>query len=243
VRWFNGTDSILFPDLTSAASQALFVLPDHIRLPSELHPDLQALLLPGARVLETGYEDENGSTLDLYLWEDRNALDQRLQDVAAADVWTSAEGPFIAGQSERGRIIQPLPVRFGDRLSFLGYSYGTPSATSGELWQVTTYWQVLESSPDEVGKPLALFVHALDEANSVLAGWDGLHADVKSWKPGDVYVQVHTLYLPPEAASGAYRTELGVYSPVSLERLPVYTGQGDATAPHSRLLLPTLEIR
>jgi hypothetical protein len=58
-----------------------------------------------------------------------------------------------------------------------------------------------------------------------------------------VYVQVHTLDLPSDAPSDTYRVELGVYSPVSLDRLPIYTGQGDATAPHSRLLLAPLELR
>jgi len=243
VRWFNGTDSILFPTLASTDTGALFILPDHIRLPSELHPELQALLLPGSRVIETDYVDKNGSTLDLYLWEDPSALDQRLQDVAAAGAWASAEGPIVASQSERERVVQPLPADVGNRLSFLGYSYGRSGAARGAEWQVTTYWQVLESTPDKANEPLALFVHVLDDANGVLSGWDGLHAAVKSWVPGDVYVQIHTLYLPADTPSGTYRVELGVYSPVSLERLPIYTGQGDTTAPHSRLLLAPLQVR
>jgi hypothetical protein len=242
VRWFNGTDSILFPNPASADQQVLLILPDHIRLPSELHPDLQALLLPGSRVLETGYVDGNGSTLDLYLWQDRGALERRLQDVAAADVWSSAEGPYVAGQSEQSRVAQTLPLGLGNRLSFLGYSYSARNAASGTEWQATTYWQVIESSPDEAGEPLAIFVHALDDASTVLAGWDGLHAAVTSWQPGDVFVQVHALHLPADVPSGSYRVELGVYSPVSLERLPIYTDQGTATAPHSRLLLAPLEV-
>lgn len=240
VRWFNGIDSLLLPAAQGTQTEVLMILPDHIRLPSELHPDLKALLVPGLRELQKGYPDPNGATLDLYLWEDRTALEQRLRAVAAADAWTSAEGLYLAGQSEPGRTIQPLPVNVGDRLSFLGYSDKRGSA-SGQTWQVTTYWQVLES--DQMDGPLALFVHVLDDANNVIAGWDGLHAAVSSWKPGDVFVQIHTLYLPPQAASGTYRVQVGVYSPLNLERLPIYTGQGDTTAPHSRLLLSPLELR
>jgi hypothetical protein len=243
VRWFNGTDSILFPQIAGPATEALFIFPDHIRLPSELHPNLQALLLPGSRPFKTGYVDQNGSTLDLYLWEDRTALDRRLQEVAAADAWASAEGPYVARQSERGRARQPLPAQVGDRLSFLGYSYDRDSAAPGSAWSVTTYWQVVDPGAGTNDDPLAIFVHVLDDANSVLAGWDGLHAAVKSWKLGDVFVQIHTLHLPPDAPSRPYRVELGVYSPVSLERLPIYTSLGDTTAPHSRLLLTPLEIR
>jgi hypothetical protein len=243
VRWFNGTDSILFPGTGDRSAETLFILPDHVRLPSELHPDLRALLLPGSRVLETGYSAENGSTLDLYLWQDRTVLDGRLQAIASAEAWTSAEGPYVAGQSEQSRIAQPLPVDFGGRLSFLGYHYDRNSVASGQEWRATTYWQVLESPPDTIGDPLAIFVHALDDANTILSGWDGLHAAVKSWRPGDVYVQIHTLHLPADALSDTYRIELGVYSPVSLERLPIYTGQNGTTAPHSRLLLAPLEVR
>jgi hypothetical protein len=170
-------------------------------------------------------------------------LDGRLQAVASADAWTSAEGPYVAGQSEQSRIVQPLPVDFGDRLSFLGYQYDRNTVASGKEWRVTTYWQVLVSPPDTIGDPLAIFVHALDDTNAILSGWDGLHAAVTSWRPGDVYVQIHTLRLPTDAPSDSYRIELGVYSPVSLERLPINTGQNGTNAPHSRLLLAPLKIR
>jgi hypothetical protein len=242
VRWFNGTDSLLFPRAEGAQQHALFILPDHIRLPSELHADLQTLLMSGARALETGYTDVNGSTLDLYLWEDRTALDQRLREVAGAAVWTSPEGPYVAGQSEQDRTAQVLPLDFGSRLTLLGYHYDSSEVAGGAAWQMTSYWQI-EETDVSAGDALAIFVHALDDANAVLASWDGLHAAVETWKPGDVYVQVHTLHVAPQTPAGAYRVELGVYSPVTLERLPIYIDQAGTTAAHSRLLLMPLEVR
>jgi hypothetical protein len=192
--------------------------------------------------VERGYPDENGSTLDLYLWQDRQGLDQRLQEVGEAAVWFSPEGPYQAGQSEQERERQALPLDFGSRLSLLGYSYASAAVAGGDTWSVTTYWRVVESDPGTAHAPLAIFVHALDDGNAVALGWDGLHVSVETWEPGDVLVQIHTLFVPSQTPAGDYRVELGVYSPVSLERLAVHAGPSGAAAPHSRVLLRPLEI-
>jgi hypothetical protein len=242
VRWFNGTDSLLFPATEDAQSPVLFILPDHIRLPSQLDPELHALLASGASELGA-YSARNGSTLYRYLWQDRTALDQCLRQVQAAAVWASPEGPYVAGKSEQNRTPQALPLDFGSRLTFLGYDYGDAEIASGGEWRVTTYWQVQDAPPESMHDPLAIFVHALDETNAVTLGWDGLHVSVENWRPGDVVIQVHTLHVPSHVAAGIYRAELGVYSPVSMERLPIHTKPVGTTAPHSRLLLAPMQVR
>jgi hypothetical protein len=241
VRWFNGTDSLLFPATEEAQPLVLFILPDHIRLPSQLDPDLHTLLASGARELGS-LSTPNGSTLSRYLWQDRVALDQRLRKVQNAPVWAGPEGPYVAGQSEQSRTAQALPLDFGSRLFFLGYDYGAAQLTSGGEWRVTTYWQVQDAPPESMHTPLAIFVHALDDTNTVTLGWDGLHVSVENWRPGDILVQVHTLHVPPHVSAGVLRAELGVYSPVSLQRLPIHIRSADTVAPHSRLLLAPIEI-
>ena len=241
VRWFNGRDSLLFPATKDAQPLVLFILPDHIRLPSQLDPDLQALLTSGGRELGR-HSTPNGSTLDRYLWQDRTALDQRLQKVQNAPVWAGPEGPYVAGESEQTRTAQALPLDFGSRLTLLGYDYGDAEVTSGGEWRVATYWQVQDAPPESMHAPLAIFVHALDETNAVTLGWDGLHVSVENWWTGDVVIQIHTLHVPPHVSAGIYRVELGVYSPVSLERLPIHTEPAGTTAPHNRLLLESLEV-
>jgi hypothetical protein len=239
VRWFNGRDSLLFP----AAQGTLIFLPDHIRLPSALAPELETLLRSGARALETGYTDLSGATFDVVTWQDRTALDRRLKEVGKAVVWASPESAYTPGASEQARAAQALPLDFGARLSFLGYSYASDEAQTGATWSVTTYWRVLEADPATRHTPLAIFVHALDDANRVVMGWDGLHASVDTWQAGDSFVQMHALYTPPQTPAGDYRVELGIYSPVSLERLPIQLARPGETAPHGRLLLQPLAIR
>jgi hypothetical protein len=245
VRWFDGATSILFPAGTDQQEDALFFLPDHIRLPSDLDPEFHTLLMSGSRPIEVAYTDPDGTRFDLYRWEDRQSLEQHLQSLSSARVWTSPEGPYVAGESEQQRSETSLPLDFGRRLSLLGYTYDPPQATdgpplsAGETWRVTTYWRVLDAESD----PLAIFVHVLDDDNSVTIGWDGLHVSTESWQRGDVFAQIHTVVVPDKARGGVQRVELGVYSPLTLERLPVYSGTADETAPHNRVLLPPLNIQ
>jgi hypothetical protein len=239
VRWFNGTSSILFPGGIDGGQETLYVLPDHIRLPSTMDSDLYGLLSSGARVLETGHVDLSGTSFDVYLWQDRHPLEQRLQSVASSPAWASAEGPYVPGQSELERRTYALPMDVGHRLSLLGYAYGQEQVARGTPARVTTYWQVLDENSD----PLAIFVHLLDDTNSLVAGWDGLHVSTETWQPGDIVIQVHQLQLPSDVSPGVYRVELGVYSPTTLERLNIYTGSGDTTAPQARLLLLPISAR
>jgi hypothetical protein len=232
VRWFDGRQSILFPNGTNREAATLFFLPDHIRLPSTLDADIVALLVSGSRVVETGYVDSTGATFDLYLWHDPQRLEQRLDAAGSAPVWSSPEGAYVAGQSEQTRRAHDLPLDIGHRLSLLGYAHDHDQLSQGQPARITTYWRVLSADSD----PLAIFVHVLDDGNSVVAGWDGLFVSTETWQPQDVFIQIHKLQMPTDLAPGPHRVELGVYSPVNLQRLPIYAHTGDRAA-HDRLLL------
>jgi len=235
VRWFNGTQSLLLP----SNSEALVFLPDHILLPSQLDDDLHSLLMAGSQPVEIGFRDQNGSTFDLYRWDTPAPLLEQLESVSAAHVWSSAEGPYVPGESEQQRKELRLPLDFGGCLALLGYVYDRDQVARGELWQLTTYWRVTALDQDA----LAIFVHLLDETSVVRAGWDGLSASVDSWQVDDVLIQEHTLALATDMPVGTLRVELGVYSPVTLRRLTPFTGQRDETAPDNRVLLVPLRVR
>jgi hypothetical protein len=235
VRWFNGMDSILFP----ADGEALFFLPDHLVLPSTLDANLGELLMSGSQAAAIGYRDVNGSTLDIYRWQDRAPLERRLRDIAGNPLWASPEGPYVPGESERQRYPLSLPLDFGHRLALLGYTYEQDLAAKGTTWNMTTYWRVSDAS----SQPLVLFVHLLDQDNQVKAGWDALHVSTQSWIAGDIFAQVHTLQVPPDVPGDTLRVELGVYSPVTLERLFLYTSSGENLAPYNRALLRPLSVQ
>jgi 4-amino-4-deoxy-L-arabinose transferase-like glycosyltransferase len=235
VRWFNGATSILFP----AGTGSLFFLPDDALSPSGINPDLYALLQAGSQVLANGYTDRSGGVFDLYRWTDAQPLQQRLASASSAPAWTGPEGPYVKGESEKQRQQQGLPLDFGHRLAFLAYAYDRTEARGGETWRITTYWRVLDAD----SAPLAIFVHVLDDANQVRAGWDGLYVSPESWQEGDILVHLHTLDLPPDMPAGTQRVELGVYSPVTLERLVLFPGDGGEPVPYNRVLLSPLTVR
>ncbi|MBN1643015.1 MAG: glycosyltransferase family 39 protein [Anaerolineae bacterium] len=234
VRWFDGAQSLLL-----AAGPATWVfLPEHLLLPSDLHPELDAILRDGAGPAERVYRDRIGDQVEIYLWEDREALDQALDRAAQGSAWASAETTYLGEASDASRVPLRFPIAFGERLSLLGYRYARDDAAPGETWELTTYWAVTASDPS----PLALFLHVLDDQNAVRAGWDGLYVSTESWATGDLFIHRHALALPSDLPSGVLRVEVGVYSPVTLARLPVLPGDG-SRAPHDRALLAPLDTR
>jgi hypothetical protein len=234
VCWFNGAKSLVFPE----DPNAYVFLPDHLEPSSTLDADLGSLLQAGSVTVQTGYQDQGGASFDLLRVQDLAPVNHQLEAVASARVWASAEGPYVQGESEEQRQELALPLRFGKRLSLLGYGYDQATASAGEMWQMTTYWRVLAGSSD----PLSIFVHLLDSENNVVAGWDGLDASPVSWREGDLFVQVHTLALPPDAPAGVQRVEIGVYSPVTLQRHPLFVDAEEHTAPYNRAITEPLTV-
>jgi hypothetical protein len=80
----------------------------------------------------------------------------------------------------------------------------------------------------------------------VRASWDGFHVSPANLQEGDLLIHLHMLSLPADLAPGAWRVEVGVYSPLTLERLPLHTGAGEAAlserAPYDRALLRALTV-
>ena len=237
VSWFNGEAAILFPAEGSLdLGPARYLLPDHVRWPSELDPELFDLLLQGAVPLEVGHEEWPGSRFDVYAWQDRAPLDAYLTECASAPVWASPEGPYEEGISEEQRWAVSLPLDFGDRLSLLGYRFDRSRVAPTGVWRMITCWRVLDANSD----PLAIFVHALDDENTVRVSQDVLRVSTH-WQPGDIIIHVHELFVFAQVPPGTYRAELGVYSPVTMDRLPLFD-QDQVSIPHHRLLLQPLYV-
>ncbi len=72
------------------------------------------------------------------------------------------------------------------------------------------------------------FVHLVDEAGNILAQSDAVPAGwtrpTTGWLPGEYILDVHTLTLPPELPPGQLAFRVGLYDPVTGERL--HTGDG-----------------
>jgi hypothetical protein len=121
-----------------------------------------------------------------------------------------------------------------------------PAVHPGATAELLTVWQVVNPSRvGPIGPPLyttdaVVFTHVLDKAGGILAQRDALEAPSWAWQPGDVVVQIHPVYIPPQTAPGVYQTAVGVYDRVSGERRPVVGPQGDIV--DSRTFVAPLQV-
>jgi 4-amino-4-deoxy-L-arabinose transferase-like glycosyltransferase len=89
------------------------------------------------------------------------------------------------------------------------------------------------------GPRLAVFAHLIAADGTLPAGDDGLWVDPLTLRPGDRFVQVHRLTLPPDAPAGPYTVALGLYDPLTGDRWP--TLQADGQPGPESLLIPIEE--
>ena len=83
---------------------------------------------------------------------------------------------------------------------------------------------------------LAMFVHLLDAAGNIVAQDDGLGYPPHTWQPGDRFLQLARLPLPPDLPPGDYTLQFGLYDRATGARWPVLNADGRPTG--DRLLLP-----
>lgn len=114
------------------------------------------------------------------------------------------------------RISRPLDVRLGDAVALRGYDVSLARQPGGEM-ALTLYWQAQQ----RVAGRFKVFVHLVNEAGQIAAQSDAIpaggEAPTESWLPREVVVDRHSLRLP---GAGRYRLLVGMYDPISGQRLP-----------------------
>jgi 4-amino-4-deoxy-L-arabinose transferase-like glycosyltransferase len=234
IRWFNPASALILP---AGHVEARYIFP-HYAPPADpaLAGDWLTELSPEA--IGQGRTKVGEPAYVSYRLEPGVMLAEKLSAVAATGpVWTSGEVEFVADPPAGTRRLHDLPVDFGHQMAFLGYELATAEARPGDQIAVLTYWRVL--SP--VDPPLAaVFVHLLDSHSQVRGQYDGLGARSPDWQPGDVIVQLHRFQVAPDAPPGRYWLEVGAYTWVNWERLPVYEGD---VAVGDRLIVKEMVVR
>jgi hypothetical protein len=190
---------------------ARYLVPD----PLPYAPDLRDA------VLQHGQRDEQG----MLEFNARDAAAPLLEQWSAgSEIWTPERESLEA------------PVSFDGRIELLGYRLERASVSPGEDVSLTLAWQV----SGELRPPIASFVHLIDAEGQPIAQRDGWGSAISGLEVGDVIVQHVRIPVPPDAAPGRYRLQLGIYSRDTLARWPVQTPDG---ATIDRIWLPEVEIR
>ncbi len=96
---------------------------------------------------------------------------------------------------------------FGGVMAQAGYRVSPSHPAAGDALEVLTAWRVSGQPP----RDLTVFLHLFASDGTLITQDDALTALSDTFRPGDIFVQRHTLELPTEISPGAYRLATGLY--------------------------------
>ncbi len=142
---------------------------------------------------------------------------------------TSIDLAEIEVQGRDHRYEPPVPghvqvAQFGPAVELSGYDLSAAAHAAGSSFEVTLYWHALQT-PD---RNYRVFVHLLDAEAQIVAQHDGTpgggELPALGWLPGEYLADTHRLTLPSTLPAGEYSLEVGLYDPVTRQRLgaPVF---------------------
>ncbi|MEA3345599.1 MAG: hypothetical protein U9Q78_05055, partial [Chloroflexota bacterium] len=138
-------------------------------------------------------------------------------------------------------IPHPQEATLGGKIRFLGYDLPSAEVRPSEPIRLTLYWQCLE----EMEISYTVFVHLLDEEGQMWGQRDVLPHDGRLptdlWMPGEVVADSHEVPVAPDAESGSYTFEVGMYNALTGRRLPVVRAGGERL-PGDRIIIGGIHL-
>jgi 4-amino-4-deoxy-L-arabinose transferase-like glycosyltransferase len=118
-------------------------------------------------------------------------------------------------------------ANFGGALELLDARWRDGSTVPGGANELITTWRVIDAGrvgplvPPAFETDVVLFTHVIDQDGNIIAQRDSLEAPSWGWQDGDVFIQIHPLFISPDEALGSYTVVVGVYDRASGARLPL----------------------
>jgi hypothetical protein len=132
----------------------------------------------------------------------------------------------------------PLQAVWGGKIRLLGYNIES-GFRPGDNIHLALFWQCLEP----MGENYTVFIHLGDGAQKIWGQKDNQPVDnfypTTKWETGQIIRDQYDLTLSPQAPSGQYQLEVGMYLAETGERLRVWDGSSEA----DKVLLNEIEIR
>ena len=114
-------------------------------------------------------------------------------------------------KTQLSEVIDSRLAQVNDQVALVGYQVDEKWSQPDGAVLVTLYWQAVETPH----LPFKVFVHLIGEQTTVQG--DDFPAcgtlQMSRWKVGQLIADRHLLHLPPDANSGDYRLEVGIYEP------------------------------
>jgi hypothetical protein len=117
----------------------------------------------------------------------------------------------------------PGTVIVGGFAQYLGQDMVSLDWVRGEKITLTLYWRPTDQAPPPYD--YSIYLHLLDADGNLIAQWDGVPLQkaypTLFWRPGESLKDLWILRLPPEAPTGPASLRIGIYDPLTGDRLPV----------------------
>ncbi len=117
-----------------------------------------------------------------------------------------------------------LNFNFNNQALLMGLDLPQPQVVSGEIVDLTLYWQVL--SP--LARNWTVFVHLLDNQGQIVSQQDQIPGrgqfPTTGWLPQEYLVDLYALPIPADTPTGHYILKIGLYDAHDFSLLPLVEG-------------------
>jgi 4-amino-4-deoxy-L-arabinose transferase-like glycosyltransferase len=114
----------------------------------------------------------------------------------------------------------PVKANFSGKLTLLGYDLPVRRAEPGGTFPLTLYWQAMT----QLDQTYVVFNHLLDQQQRNWGGYDRWPQETANtilWHPGEIVIDTFNLPVNPNAPSGIYTIDLGLYNQADLTATPL----------------------
>ncbi len=230
LRWVDAMQALVLPE---GGASAVYISP----ATTPFNPRLTAMFFGQAAPTQPRRLPGGASAFALYDLDTQDAV-SRVLEAARSPVYVSDAAAFPTADPRGWATRLDYPVCLDGRLDFLGYTHDE-TAQAGENLNLVLFFRPMRDSSGV--EPLAIFAHLLTSEGELAAGRDFLAVPARDWRAGDVFVQLHDLWLDPMLPSGAYVLEVGVYSQADMRRFAVRGSDGVVVG--DRLILAPVVLK
>ena len=146
----------------------------------------------------------------------------------------------VAASFEKPPISHPLRVDLGERVDLAGYDLAADRIAPGDTIDLTLYWH----PQGRLTQSLKVFAHLVGPDGKILAQRDSIPVEgarpTTGWRPGEYIADPIRIAVPRTAAPGRYELRVGLYDPITDERLPASVD--GAAQPNGQAILTEITV-
>ncbi len=204
-------------------SLPVYAIPEEDFLENTLEQELQRVMRDHRRILAVfGRQDEVDPYHSAEQWLNRHGY-------RAWDSWYDGVELVLYGTTwgkEELPLERSVDAYWEEGISLEGYGLSDDEIQAGGILRLTFHWRALNRVDDN----LKVFVHLLDEGGSLVAQRDsepvGGSRPMRSWDEGEAIEDNYGLLVPATVVPGHYTLLMGMYSPLTGDRLMIRNNEG-----------------